>query len=96
MARCDHTEAEVIEQQEEDMEAGSRRSSVPEPGSPSPGADSQSSSRLLAYSDALISIIATVMVSSVHARAHTHKHTHTHTHTRTPTGPCTPGIITDP
>lgn len=68
MARCDNTEAEMIEQQEEDMEkTGSRRSSVPEPESPS-GTASQSSHRLLAYSDALISIIATVMILPV---AHT-------------------------
>lgn len=67
MARCD-SEAEVIEPQEEDTDkAGSRRSSAPGPESPG-GAESQSSSRLLAYSDALISIIATVMILPV---AHT-------------------------
>lgn len=67
MARCDNTEAEVIEQQEEDTEkTGSRRSSESPSLGPSP--DSQSSHRLLAYSDALISIIATVMILPV---AHT-------------------------
>ncbi|XP_033828665.1 endosomal/lysosomal proton channel TMEM175 [Periophthalmus magnuspinnatus] len=74
MARCDD-EPEVIEQHtEEDMEkTGSRIPSgrVSEVMSPDesvgPGS-SQSSHRLLAYSDALISIIATVMILPV---AHT-------------------------
>lgn len=68
MACCDNSEAEVIEHQEENLEkTGSRRSSTLGPES-SCGSDSQSSHRLLAYSDALISIIATVMILPV---AHT-------------------------
>lgn len=63
MARCDTSEAEVIEQPEEERDSpGSERSAA------APESESQSSHRLLAYSDALISIIATVMILPV---AHT-------------------------
>ncbi|KAK7912738.1 hypothetical protein WMY93_012949 [Mugilogobius chulae] len=66
MARCDDSEPEVIEQHpEEDTEDKPAPVSPSDPEGPS---GSQSSHRLLAYSDALISIIATVMILPV---AHT-------------------------